>query len=1144
MPPHITDDKAAVIRYWHAVELLSPQTVPFPSTRERASPRDAVVHDLSRNGALVLPWSPQSRLAKMVIPQNRTWSHLVYGHCFDYRLIVDLLEQHFGADNGYRETRESIAGLYALRFTAQGKMVEDSFVLSSAAWLAGRILTGRERLSGFEDAQSTAAEIAAETLEGVVTPMALEALTAKVIAHLSLADFFSPAPSRYICRSTPVRPSAADATDDPLNSFLLDDLARVASSVAGGESSAALEAYLSLHDGTKRVDLSDDVSSGTQCGLLALGRYPTGCWPAPGDLGLVHSQQLAVNTIRDGLERGAGLLSVNGPPGTGKTTLLRDIVAAVVTNRADALARLATSSDAFLDKGTVVDADKNRGYWPLHPDLLGHEIVVASSNNGAIENVTLELPQIDKVDASWLDEYDLYADIASVVSGQPAWGLISAALGSKGRRSVFVDAFWSGVSRRKAAVDAGAAEQRQQAAGAEGRPDDEVSEQGEGAPGAGAGLLQDGHATSQGALAPRAEAAAAVGVEETATPRGMEAWLNDQRKNIPAAEKAALWKQAVQRYQDAKREADLAAQDALRITTLLRLRHDVCKELPKLQQAIADVAAGARALASDLEDREKDAGAAEALLEDALAAVAELLKRRPGFWENLLSFWRAGRRWAQEEGNARAQRELAQGRCKRIDREMQTLLEKAERQQRAYADAKAAAESAHQEARRLSSEAIALAKHYGAEHLRVFLETGAIGRGEAIELAEPWSIPGWRRARAKVFLEAMRLHQTLFQLESSRVFTNLTLAKVVLEGERYQNIPREAIRSVWGTLFMAVPVLSSTFASFARCFSTLGAGDIGWLLVDEAGQATPQAAVGALWRSRRAVMVGDPLQLEPINQVPPAALEHMRRAFGVEAHWMPHQLSAQRLADLANPIGKEIGPEGSKVWVGLPLVVHRRCDHPMFEVANRIAYSGGMVYGTSRRVPDTPPTLPSGWVQVRGTSSGNWVPSEGRSLNLLVTLLTLEGVPPESISVVTPFGDVIRQVGGGTLSKVGATSGTIHTMQGKEADVVILVLGGNADPQRPGARGWVVSKPNMLNVAVTRVKRRLYVIGDRTDWEKRRYFNQVMDLLPVVSVEAALTRMEAAQRTSEVRGRTEQDGDWQAALVLSDKLQVGRPSTS
>jgi hypothetical protein len=155
------------------------------------------------------------------------------------------------------------------------------------------------------------------------------------------------------------------------------------------------------------------------------------------------------------------------------------------------------------------------------------------------------------------------------------------------------------------------------------------------------------------------------------------------------------------------------------------------------------------------------------------------------------------------------------------------LLEKVERQQRAYANAKAAADNAHQDAGRLTSEAIELAKQYGAEHLWVFLETGAIGRGEEIELAEPWNIPGWRRARAKVFLEATRLNQTLFQLESSRVFTSLTLAKVVLEGERYQNIPRKAIRSVWGTLFMAVPVLSSTFASFARCFSTNGAGDIG-----------------------------------------------------------------------------------------------------------------------------------------------------------------------------------------------------------------------------------------------------------------------------------------------------------------------------
>ncbi|NWC84064.1 ATP-binding protein [Pseudomonas putida] len=1121
MPPS-TDDKAAIIRYWHAVELLSPQTAPAPNTKERASPNDTVVLDLSRGGAITPPWSPQSPLAKMTLPKQRAWSHLVYGHCFDYRLIVSLLEQTFGADNAYRETRESITGLYAVRFTAEGKMVADSFVLSSAAWLAGRVLGGKDWLSGFEAAQNTAAEIAGEALEGVVTAQALEVLSDKILSYLSLADFFAAHGRRYICASTPLRPNA-EPTDDPLNSFILDDLAKVTGEVARGNVSAPLNAYLARHEGSERIDLKDDASSGTQCALLAVGRYPAGCWPTPGDLGLVHSQQLAVNAIHDRLQKGEGLLSVNGPPGTGKTTLLRDIVSAVVTARADALARLASSADAFLQKGTVVDADKNRGYWSLHPDLLGHEIVIGSSNNGAIENVTLELPQADKVDASWLDEYDLYPEIAELVSGQPAWGLISAPLGSKSRRSAFVAAFWNGVPKRKAGAALKSVEQKPSAAGA-GQPDDEVNIEVGGGPVSAGGDLSEGTGQASPAEAPGNKASAA-GIQKQK--KGMEAWLNDQRKDYSAVEKADLWRQAVQRYLDAKREADKACVDAQRIGSLLSERHKICADMPRLQQALADGATEIRVVAQAVTDKDQEGLEAAEQLGAALNEVAELMKRRPGFWDNLFSFGQAGRRWAQEEGQATAQRDLAQRRCRRIDREMETLHQQVLQQKTARAEAKAAAEHAHQAATRLTDEAIALAERYGAEHLRTLIKTSVIGRGEAIELAEPWKIPGWRRAKARVFLEAMRLHQTLFQLESSRVFTNLTLANAVIEGQRYQNIPQEAVRSVWGTLFMAVPVVSSTFASFGRCFSTMGAGDIGWLLVDEAGQASPQQAVGALWRARRVVMVGDPLQLEPINQVPSSALEHMRRGFGVAEHWMPHQLSAQRLADMANPIGKEIGPEGDKVWVGLPLVVHRRCDRPMFEVANRIAYSGGMVYGTSPRVSGTPLTLPTGWVQVSGTSQGNWVPSEGRALNRLVTLLTLAGVDPKSIAVVTPFGDVARQVAGSQLARAGATCGTVHTMQGKEAACVVLVLGGNADPQRPGAREWAVSKPNLLNVAVTRAKQRLYVIGDRADWAKRRYFNEIMDLLPLVDVEAALAAMEGSASVPVVGGGARSIGDRQ-----------------
>jgi len=159
-----------------------------------------------------------------------------------------------------------------------------------------------------------------------------------------------------------------------------------------------------------------------------------------------------------------------------------------------------------------------------------------------------------------------------------------------------------------------------------------------------------------------------------------------------------------------------------------------------------------------------------------------------------------------------------------------------------------------------------------------------------------------------------------------------------------------------------------------------------------------------------------------------------------------------------------------------------------------------MVYGTIAPCADkeTPANFLTGWIQASGTSQDNWVPAEGRALQDLLALLSKDGVKAEHIAVITPFKAAQAHLKRMLPDKM--VSGTIHTMQGKEAPIVILVLGGNT--AGPGARNWAVSEPNLLNVAATRAKRRFYVIGDRNDWKNRALFCEVMDLLPLQIISA------------------------------------------
>jgi superfamily I DNA and/or RNA helicase len=356
------------------------------------------------------------------------------------------------------------------------------------------------------------------------------------------------------------------------------------------------------------------------------------------------------------------------------------------------------------------------------------------------------------------------------------------------------------------------------------------------------------------------------------------------------------------------------------------------------------------------------------------------------------------------------------------------------------------------------------------------------------------------RARTEVFLTALDLHRACIEANAREVRDTLVELCRLLTRDPSRTTVKEAERAAWQTLFLLIPVLSTTFASTGRMFGPLGKEELGWLLIDEAGQALPQAAAGALWRAKRAVVVGDPRQLEPISQLPARVQRELANSFGIAPDFIPAGRSAQALADRRSRLGTFVQTDADPVWVGMPLRVHRRCETPMFEMSNELAYGGLMVHGTSpKRIPQTGDECPpSSWFNVHPrTVSGRWVHEQGAVLTRTLTgLLTRHGVPLEQIYVLSPFRAVVRECRTTARNTLRAAFqdapegldeflakhiGTVHTMQGKEADVVILVLGTDQTPGRR-ARDWVGASPNLLNVAVSRARRRLYVIGSYPEW--------------------------------------------------------------
>jgi len=175
----------------------------------------------------------------------------------------------------------------------------------------------------------------------------LELRTRKKRAPWRDADTLESSPNRSLDFGDAVEPSI-----DILNSFYLDDLEQIIRALRGGKLPATVAAYLTPLAQDERIDLYSPAGRQALAAMLNPGNMNRGHWLEDASYAMSLMQQFAIHGARTGLSE-RGIFSVNGPPGTGKTTLLRELFADNIVRRASVLSCLDRAGDAFIGKVAV-----------------------------------------------------------------------------------------------------------------------------------------------------------------------------------------------------------------------------------------------------------------------------------------------------------------------------------------------------------------------------------------------------------------------------------------------------------------------------------------------------------------------------------------------------------------------------------------------------------------------------------------------------------------------------------------------------------------------------------------------------------------------------------------------------------------------
>lgn len=841
--------------------------------------------------------------------------------------------------------------------------------------------------------------------------------------------------------------------NDLKSSFFLDDLQLVLQHIDTLKDNDKVLSYInSLNQDIEHYNLLKDTAQMRKWYNPKV--LPYGRWPSKFNLSFM--QQIAVNIAK---ENPKDIFSVNGPPGTGKTTLLKDIIANNIVGRAAKFCESNHVNDIFKK---VVGRDGTSFYYTIPSDIAVYGMLVLSSNNKAVENITLELPNISsvkagtngstlfnpefsnqQVDLSCFAKDEKYKYVKSsevyftfladrLAESNTQWGLISARLGKKSNINTFMPALnvlssdMSSIMRMPSAQDAFESAKRQFQA--------------------------------QYKLVKTLFAYVTTYEENTQSIQELKLKINQLQEEVVSIDE------------------QLSKYDTLNDDLMQLIEHKNCIESKLIEyngkRSIFDKlwhatnwsilkAMGNPTLLSVIEEETTKLQT----VKDQLTALHQLVNER----ESIIN---------------RKDSLLAD--IKDID----GTIQKAEKTQQ---------------------EILGTIKSSGKDTIHCFddieskLMLSDEDRAEA-HTAFLYVCNYLNECRERLLYDALQLQKTVVMSDAFRKNMQLLSQYWGSLSDRkklQKNFDLDMIfPALLNSLMIAVPVISSTFAAVERfLINCKSESSLGTIIIDEAGQASPHMLVGALLRAQKAIVVGDPKQIEPVQTVQDLFVEKIGgKGLG---KYRSKELSVQSLADAQNPFAGIIkNLDGSESWVGCPLVIHRRCKDPMFSVANELSYGGFMINKTMDSDDPIDPCKESCWITYdasnieSSTGKDRYIKVQGQIAFELIQKLRARNAEFKDIFIITPFTSVahgfktyMQSISDDIVNWTDKDNksgwlkdniGTVHTFQGKEAKVVIYMLGCQSDGSANGAIKWV--NANNVNVAFTRAKEYIYVIGDAIKW--------------------------------------------------------------